>query len=725
MALDERYIFSPTLSQVFRDKDTGLPLAGGTISFFRDTARSTPKDVFQLTGSPPAYEFVELPNPIVLDSSGQIVNASNDIVGLFYYPFDADNNIDLYYVVVKSAGGVEQFVREAVPFLSAENDPTKDAFPVQNQIANSQFSQSFLVDGQSATLTVSGATDQEFPIGPDWTFVVSGTGSIDVQRVALPGNDNVVTNPPYVLDITISAGITSAKLRQRMNLNSGLWSSTEDNDIFLAGLFVGRNEIAGTAGIQMYYEESSGGGPVLIVDGEVDNGAYTVELGNTAEAIPVSTNVNSGVDGYVDIYLTFNASNHVRVSSVQVIPTTSEAGADNMSYDANSSNREQAFMGDYYIPKLVAKPTRDFLVGWNFPLNPAQFGETGAIGATAAYVWDQTIGIRGADAVNFARSSATGGLELTSTGATDAFYLLQYLEGREVKNMIGKRMAFHMNAYKGLIGDDVTVRVYLFRGENSATIPDLTPDGTIGTLADDGTFTLTQADWTALPRSGLDVPQFTLNQISGSEEIPADANNYGFSEWEITNTAQIDDTDKFAIVVTFRYETTATVITVNSMALTPGDLPCPPVETSLQDTLEQCQRYYEKSYPVGVNVGSADTSNSLLRPQVTSAHSSTPVLYASSFGFEYLVEKRSIPNITLYTPSSPGSSANVFAALYVNSSVRASGNVATSNWTLLQKSRRTYAAHGSGTLFSPGGSTGINEGYIQFHYASDARFGIV
>ena len=53
MALDERFIPITSLNQYFVDKDSGLPLANGTLEFFRDTARITPKAVFQLTGAPP------------------------------------------------------------------------------------------------------------------------------------------------------------------------------------------------------------------------------------------------------------------------------------------------------------------------------------------------------------------------------------------------------------------------------------------------------------------------------------------------------------------------------------------------------------------------------------------------------------------------------------------------------------------------------------------------
>ena len=65
-----------------------------------------------------------------------------------------------------------------------------------------------------------------FEFAPNWDFVISGTGTVTVERIAISGNQNVVTSPPYVLDVSVSIGITACYLRQRLYLNSGLWAST-------------------------------------------------------------------------------------------------------------------------------------------------------------------------------------------------------------------------------------------------------------------------------------------------------------------------------------------------------------------------------------------------------------------------------------------------------------------------------------------------------------------
>lgn len=369
MALDERYFVTADLEEYFVDKDSGLPLAAGTLTFYRDVARSTPKVVYQLSGAPPNYTYTAMPNPIVLSSVGTVQNAGGDNEVIYYFPYDDDENLDLYYIVARDSNGVEQFSREAWPNItSADNPIVGNDFPFQNQIANPQFTQVFINDGQSTTYTVSAATNQVFAFAPDWDFVISGTGIVTVQQIAIAGNNKIVTSPPYVLDVSVSGGVTACFLRQRFNVNSGLWASTDTESIYLSGTYIAQNETAGTTGVQMFYSESSGGSPIIIVDGSFDNSGYKLITGVTPAIIPSSTDTNSGTDGYIDIYLSFLTASHVRISSIQVVPTLNQAGGNFLQYALNSSNREQAFMGDYYIPNLNSRPSSSLLTGWDFPL---------------------------------------------------------------------------------------------------------------------------------------------------------------------------------------------------------------------------------------------------------------------------------------------------------------------------------------------------------------------
>jgi hypothetical protein len=139
MALDPRYQTAPSLQEYFVDKDSGLPLAGGKVFFYHDSGnRDIPKPVFELQGNSANYTYAPLPNPIILSAVGTMQdNNGNDIIP-YYFPFDVDGNIDLYYIVVQSSLGVPQFTRSAWPNpTEGQIEPAADTFV--NYIPNGQF----------------------------------------------------------------------------------------------------------------------------------------------------------------------------------------------------------------------------------------------------------------------------------------------------------------------------------------------------------------------------------------------------------------------------------------------------------------------------------------------------------------------------------------------------------------------------------------------------------
>jgi hypothetical protein len=136
MALDTRYIPAFGLQKELVDKDTGQPLAGGQVTFYKDTARTTKKKIYQITGTPPDYNYIELPNPITLSNVGTFQDGSGNDVMVYYYPYDEDDKVELYFVDVKSSTGVPQFPREGTPNVSAELETADD---VKNYVPNGQF----------------------------------------------------------------------------------------------------------------------------------------------------------------------------------------------------------------------------------------------------------------------------------------------------------------------------------------------------------------------------------------------------------------------------------------------------------------------------------------------------------------------------------------------------------------------------------------------------------
>lgn len=727
MSLDERYFVTSDLDTYFVDKDTGLPLSGGFLTFYRDVARTTPKTVYQLTGAPPDYTYTALPNPIQLSGSGTVQNAGGDNVVIYYYPYDASGNLDLYYVVCVDSGDTMQFTREAWPNITAADNPTTGQFPIQNQLANPQFTQVFINENAPTVYIVSAATNEVFAFAPNWDFVISGTGTVTVERVAIAGNENVVTSPPYVIDVTVSAGITSCNLRQRLYLNSGLWASTADENIYLSGSLIARNENAGTSAIQMFYVESSGS-PISIVDASFNNANYQSLTGVTFDPIPLSTDTNTDFAGYVDIYLSFLTGSEVRISSIQVVPTLNQAGATILQYDLNSSNREQALMGDYYIPRLNRRPAGSLLTGWDFMVNPFQFSESGTITNTAGYICDQTIALTGTSgAVQFVQDTVTNGLALRTEGNNDAFYLMQYLSGADATKMLGTDLSVNVFGYVTSASAPVTMSVYLFRASSSASIPILPTS--IGTIATDGVFTLTASDWTEIPRSGLPTAQAVLPYSPTDSDINNLDNDMGFVGWKITDNTEISDTQYFAIVVTFAYIDISTTLTIQSISLIPSDIPSRPAPQSSDEVLRKCQYYFEKSYDLNVYEGDI-SNNGLIIGRMNPAGTLPNVsILPLSFSIYYNIRKRIPVNPIIIAPD--GTVGSVFADMFNSGTAVISGDVPISgNWT------QTVSGE-TGVLFQPidqsvpiigfGGSGYAlrSEANIFFQFIADARLGIV
>lgn len=731
MAIDRSYIPAFSLEAVFRDKDTGEPLANGTIDFFQDNDRVQRKAVYQITGTSPNYTFTPLPNPMTLSIAGTLVDGSNNPVVPYFLPFDAQGNAEYYYVVVKNSGGVEQFTRESVPYIPNLSGDDEGTTNYSNQISNPQFVEVlFNETDPSFTYTFSGAANTAVPLAPDWDLVVSGTGSVIVSRQKPAGTQNLATKPPYLLQIQSTGSITLLQLRQRLHGSPNLWA--ENN---ISSRIFGRTNGA-DAQITMSYVNTAGTSQQLLQGTFTLADGYTILPGNVL--LNASADSATAPSAYIDIVIDLPTSIEVQISSIQVVFTGETVVS--VPYVQTTQNRQLDQLFNYYKPLLEYKPIQSLLTAWDFPLNPAQDGVIGTINTTAKYIWDQTIARAHTHNVSYARSSRTSGLQCTTTNTNDAFYILQYLSGAQAKKILGTKLSVNVNAYKTAAGDDVTCRVYLYRGSSAANIPSLST--TIGTIAADGTFTLTAANWTEIPRAGLKTPSATLNVVSNDNDINND-NDYGFNNWEITDNTEISDTDKFAIVVTFAYVDTSTVITVDSISLVPGNIPTRPAPQTADQVLKECEYYFEKSYNQGSTIPSAATAGSILKQMLINPTGSISVtIKGKSFSFDYLNAKRAEPNITFYPVQGTLTANNLTVFVYRDGSALAasagsnpqnialSGNFTKTNFGNGRKraeyrTLKTSAVNNIASFTASSATRADDEAFIMFHYVANARLGVV
>lgn len=137
MVLDPRFICSSDLESVFLDKDTGLPLSAGVVKFYIH-GTNVPKEVYMLQQTP-SEAFVNIGFTNTLNSIGGYEYQNNPIA-LYYLPYDAEGNLELYDCVVESSGGVAQFTRYSWPPLASNLAPLViDNNEERNYIPNGQF----------------------------------------------------------------------------------------------------------------------------------------------------------------------------------------------------------------------------------------------------------------------------------------------------------------------------------------------------------------------------------------------------------------------------------------------------------------------------------------------------------------------------------------------------------------------------------------------------------
>lgn len=209
MGLNPNYILASDLQSYFVDKDTGFPLAGGKITFYKDQARTELKPIYTLSGSPPDYTYTELPNPLTLSSVGTIQDDNGNDVVVYYYPYNDDGDVELYYIKVESSGNILQFTRQAWPNFTG--GALSSAGGVGNYVINGQFLYNI---GQSdnpiaKTSLYIAPSGSEFLYGyaEGIKFEKSNTNVSDqIKFISFnPGDNSVESNPLYYCNYEASS----------------------------------------------------------------------------------------------------------------------------------------------------------------------------------------------------------------------------------------------------------------------------------------------------------------------------------------------------------------------------------------------------------------------------------------------------------------------------------------------------------------------------------------
>ena len=690
MAINPLYIPLFTLNEVQLDKDTGLPLSGGVVSFFSDAQRGTSKDVFQISGTYPSYTFTNVGSVLTLGLNGTFVDGSGNNFVPYAYPYDADGNVDLYYITVFNSGAVEQFTREAVPYLGESVNPGEQMQNTDNALSNPQFVEVNFPITQTVVLSVTGSNTVT-PIAPGWDIISSGTDTITLQ-VLQPTTSNVPTNPPYALSILAGSGLgSSVTLRQRLYNTPSFMRGSYASGSFTAAIIAG-----GDSGIGMVYAPSTGSSTSIIpVTSILNDGAYHT-ISNNAQ-IPQQANDPASI-GYADILLSIPTARTIAITSIQVVPV---GNAINIPFDQQTAGRQKDHLFHYYENSILREPKNSILVGWNFALNPWQFVTKSLTNAAAnQYIADQTILIQ----QNYV-ASATGnnvstgqagfannfGLQITAVTAHNNVGLLQYIDPVSCAPYWGSELSVMVKA--ALTTTHGTNVQFKMRLVYIAALPNIVSQTDPVASWAEGGDPVAQTGYTFI--APPNDPVYTLGTTPqyfafDGIQLPASTNanmTLGILVYTISNMNQA---------------ATADFIVINDISLVNNDFALPTQAQTEDEVLRKCQYYYEMSYD--------NYAATLITPQNSNAAtgiSNAGSIKAAGMDKPFKVTKRAVPTLGFYSPKT--GTASTITDIDANVDITVTGQ---------------YGLGTKSTGIPTFASTGLVGRTLACQWVADARLGI-
>lgn len=701
---DSNFVASVPLQYVFLDKDTGAALASGVVTFYSDPEFSTKKSVYQLTLNPDnTITFDALPNPMILSGIGTFVDDTGNNVVPYYFPYTGTpgatdpGDLELYFVKVQSSSGVLQFTLNEWPpnMLSGSGGSgSSTSIETDNQITNPQFSVisfSPVPSTSIATVTVSGTT--RTAIAPGWEVVTAGAGDLKVSQQTI--NEDIPTEATTAIRIETTGSITSVQLVQRLTDVPRLFSnpSTIETTSYISGYVVARSELSTSASVTMKYAPSNGVVTEVFSGSTLATHEFASISGTSAIDTPLSSD---GPFGYVDIIIDISPLTQVDITSVQLLAVANDTIEP--AFFQQSTQMQLSNLSWYYNPEWSFKPIKSYLVGWDFPLNPAQaLGTSVAAQATGTntgyYAWDQTILFQSADSAITTSRSTAGGLKLLAATTTQ-MAVMQYLSGFKAQSLLLQQLSVNVSA---LASASTTCTVSLWY--TTSTLPSL-PTTIITTLDASGYPSAVAAGWTEVPRI------YPGNGVFSIAAGVTDFNNYPLSGWDLDSISTANSATYFAIVVGTSSMATNDYIIFNSISLVPGLIPTIPAPQTAEEVLADCQYYYQKSFLQGTTPAQNLGSNTGVSYYMQGVGATTLGYYPINFA----VPLRATPSLpmSLYNPAAANGEIRNFIT-----------NTDYSGTTTATQTANGFIVVGT----SPGGSSSSN--LVGISWTADARLGIV
>ena len=673
-----------------------------------------------------------LPQNVYRDNQGQTV-WTGDVIQFFPNGTLPDNlyfDPNLVYRIEIRRGNsqLDPLIYEINDFVPDEGQSIITETSIltnENQISNPTFSQvSFSQPPGSSSPTLAITMAGTYEVAPGWELILTGAGTTTLTQIIWSADQNVTGNPvpAYALRID-NAGWTTATLRQRFNLNGGIWTNGAVAMSFVAMAH------ATPVLLSMNYDPESPGTPIPVINNvTVPTGVY--KTFSAAANLGQSTNNNLNNVSHVDIDLTLPVNGSFDISNIQVVgqttPLDNPATAPLPTFQQITEERMVDHLFHLYADSLLTQAKNSLLVAWNFGLNPWQFTTPTVTNvATNQYTADQTIVIQQAYvasgtgnnvAVGRATNANDFNYQVAAVTAANQFGIAQYIDPATIRPYWGKLMSSLVKA--NLVtshGTTVGVKMQLFW---KAGLP--------GTVA--------QADPVASWMANGD-PVFAAGYTGiAAENDPvyildgSGAQEFAFDQFQLP--AATSDNMTLGILFytagSINQNATADIIYLDDISLTNTDFAIATQPQTFDEVLRQCEYYYEKSF-IQADIPSTN-------PVTINGERSAPMrvsyvdnnLYLSSFELIYNSVKRTSPVLTFWSPS--GAANNLQAHIYLNGSDVAGSpvNEGIGQWAETGKTPRSVFMRcvASSTIIINGDGNAGNEGVLTYQYSADSRLGI-
>ena len=591
-----------------------------------------------------------------------------------------------------------------------------------NQITNPQFA-NILFSSPYEVSSLSGPVSIE--VSPGWFLDLTGIGNVTLTQVPLDSSVTNPTNAPYALRIQLSGTWTGTPvLRQRFNQNGVLWASKwvsssvtarveSDVPIQITGLLV-----------------DSQGAPLVEVLRATINSTFNEYRGHGF--VPVSTNTDTPPDAWIDFKITLPTTTDIFLTSIQLVESDAPL---EYAYEQDTVERQIDHNFHYYFDSVVFQAKSSILTGWSFSLNPYQFITSTLTTVTnqCQYIADQTIlyQANGGSTVLSGQSPASSraglAIKAVASAADNRFAIIQYIDPATCRSYWGYLMSALVRARISTThGTEVGIKVRLIV---STTLP-ATINSTNPIVSWTGTDPVFAGQWTAIvPEND---PVYILQNSQGANGA---FDSYSFIRMLLS--AMATTTQVLGIVV---YTTndlnsssgTEDYITFDEVSLVPNEFACATNVKTFDQVLQECQFYYEKSFPLAVLPGTASADGYLSQKQGATTGGLGVAMEINQFTIDFNTVKRAIPaagNMTIYSAGSSGAADNIRGIIYTGGApaVGGTGDISVSTYFTFSspsQKRVTYIGHDNGVFFGAVGSINNLFSLAQFHYTADVRLGI-